>query len=87
MTHNLTKNDFCSTEYSLGMSINYVSPISVIDIHQIVKIKKYKNDDLVYGHLDLCGWCIIKFQNMNRNKAIHKCLYNLQKIRKEEYVN
>ena len=29
----------------------------------------------------------MKCQNMNSNKTIHKCLYNLQKIPKEEYIN
>ena len=87
MIHNLTKNSVCSTECSVCMSFNNVSPISVIDLHQILKIKEYKNGDLVYNDLDLCGWCVMKCQNMNTNKIIYKCLYDMQKIQKEEYVN
>ena len=52
-----------------------------------MKIKVYKNGELVYGVLDLCGWCVMKCQNMYSNKTIHKCLYELQKYLKEEYVN
>ena len=54
MTHNLTKNDFCSTEFSQCISFNNVSPISVIDSHKIVKIKEYNDGDVVYGDLDIC---------------------------------
>ena len=56
MTHDLTKNDVCLTECSVCMSFNNVSPISVIDLHQIEKIKEYKNGALAY--VDLCGWCV-----------------------------
>ena len=87
MIHNLTKNGFFSTECSVCMSFNNVSPISVIDLHQILKIKEYKNRDLVYNDLDLCGWCVMKCQNMNTHKIIHTCLYDMQQIQKEEYVN
>ena len=69
------------------MLFNNVSPISVIYLHQIIKIKEYKIGELGYGDLYLCGWCVIKYQNMNNNKLIHKCLYDLQKNPKEEYVN
>ena len=86
MTHNLTKDEFSSEEFSICMSFNNVSPISVIDLHQIIKIKEYKNGELVYGDLDLYGRCVMKYQNMNNNKSIHKCLYDLKKIPKEEYV-
>ena len=87
ITYNLTKDDVCSTECFICMPFNNVSPISVIDLHQILKIKEYKNGDLVYNDLDLCGWCVMKCQNMNTNKIIHKCLYDMQKIQKEEYVD
>ena len=68
MTHNLTKNDFCLTEYSKCISFNNISPISVFDLHKIVKIKEYNNGDVVYGDLDICGWYVMKCQNMNKNK-------------------
>ena len=49
------------------MLFNNVSPISVIYLHQIIKIKEYKIGELGYGDLYLCGWCVIKYQNMNNN--------------------
>ena len=55
MTHKLTKDDFCSAECSIYVSFNNLSPFSVIDLHQIIKIKEYKNSESVYGDLDLCG--------------------------------
>ena len=42
---------------------------------------------LIYGDLDLCGWCVMKYQNMNNNKSIYRCLYDLQKNHREEYMN
>ena len=87
MTHNLTKDDFGSEWYSIYMLFNNVSPIHVIELYQIVKIKEYKNGELVYGGLYLCWWCVIKCQNMNSNKTIHKCLYDFQHTLKEEYAN
>ena len=87
MTHNLTIYDFCSSECYICVSFNNVSPISVIDLHQIIKIKEYKNGELVYGDLDLYGRCVMKYQNMNNNKSIHKSLYDFQKIPKEKHVD
>ena len=29
----------------------------------------------------------MKYQNMNKNKSIHKCIYDMQKKHKEEYVD
>ena len=87
MTHDLTKNDVRSTEYSKCISFNNVSPISVIDVRKIVKIKEYNDGDVVYGDFDICGWCVMKFQNINKDKTIHKCIYDMQKIQKEEYVD
>ena len=55
MTHVLTKNGFCSTECSKCISFNNGSPISVINLHKIVKIKEYNDGDIVYGDLDICG--------------------------------
>ena len=83
LTHNLTKHEFCSTECSECISFNNVSPISVIDLHKVVKIKEYKNGDVVYGDLDICGWCVMKCQAMNKNKTIHNCIYDMQKVQKE----
>ena len=68
LTHKLTNKDFCSTECSKCLSFNNVSPISVIDLHNIVKYKKYNDSDVVYGDLDICGWCVLKCQNINKNK-------------------
>ena len=79
LTHKLTNKDFCSTECSKCLSFNNVSPISVIDLHKIVKIKEYNDGDVVYGDLDICGWCVMKCQNMNKNKSFHKCIYDMQK--------
>ena len=67
--------------------MNNLSPISVIDLHKIVKIKAYNNGDVVYGDLDICGWCVMKYQNMNKNKSIHKFIYDMQNMHKEEYVD
>ena len=41
---------------------------------------------LVYGHLDVCEWCIMKDQNTNQNKSIHKYLYDLQKLLKKNIL-
>ena len=60
MTHDLTKKKFCSIECSKYISFNNVSPISVIDLHKIVKIKEYNDGDVVYGDLDICGWFVLK---------------------------
>ena len=87
MTHNSSKNDFCTTECSKYISFNNLSPISVIDLDKIVKIKAYNNGDVVYGDLDICGWCVMKYQNMNNNKSIHTCIYDMQKFHKEEYAD
>ena len=35
----------------------------------------------------VCGWCVLKCQNMSKNKLIHTCIYDIQKIHKEEYVD
>ena len=29
----------------------------------------------------------MKCQNMNKNKSIHKCIYDMQKVQKEEYLD
>ena len=47
--HDLTKDDFWSVECSVCIPINNVSPISIIDLHQIVKIKEDNSDGLIYG--------------------------------------
>ena len=65
LTHKLTKKDFCSTEFSKCLSFNTVSPISVIDLQKIVKLKKCNDGDVVYGDLDICGWCVLKCQSIN----------------------
>ena len=39
LTHKLTNKDCCSTECVKYLSFNNVSPISVIDLHKIVKYK------------------------------------------------
>ena len=87
MTHNSLKNNFWATECSKCISFNNLSPISVIDLHKIVKIKEYNNGDVVYGDLDICVWCKMKYQNMSKNKPIHTGIYDMQKIHKEEYVD
>ena len=40
MTHSLTKDNFCSAEYSVCMVFNNVSLINVIDLRQILKMKE-----------------------------------------------
>ena len=86
MIHNLTKDNFCSEDCSIYMAFNNVSPISVIELHQIIKIKEYENSESVYGDLDLCGWCVIQCQNMYNNKSIHKYLYDSQNIPKKNML-
>ena len=39
-TNNLTKDDVCSGECSICMLFNNVLPISVIDLHHIIKSKE-----------------------------------------------
>ena len=85
MIHDLTKADVCTNECSICILFNNVSPISFIDINHIINIKEYIMGELVHGALDLCGWCVMKYQNRNNNKAIHRCLYDLQKSQRKMY--
>ena len=39
------------------------------------------------NQLNLCLKCVMQCQNMNNNKPIYRCRYDLQKNPKEEYVN
>ena len=57
MTHNFIKDYLCTDEWSICKLFNNVSPISLIDL----QLKEYKIGESVYGDLDLCGWCIMKY--------------------------
>ena len=54
---------------------------------KVVKLKEYNDGDVVYGELDICGWCVLKCQNNCKNKLIQTCIYDIQKIHKESYVD
>ena len=86
ITHNLTKGNFCSDECSICKLFNNKLLIRLIDLQYIKNLNDHKKDELGYGDLDVCGWCVMKDQNTNKNKSIHKYLYDLPKIPKEEYI-
>ena len=60
LTHPLTNKDYCLTECSKCLSMNNESPFSVIDVQKLVQLKEYNDGDVVYGDLDICGWCVLK---------------------------
>ena len=68
---------FCTDECSICKLFNNILPIIFIDLHHIKKLKEYKIGELVYGDLDLYAWCVMKCQNMNNNKSIHRWFYDL----------
>lgn len=83
----MDKEHFCNDKFVTCKLFNDKSAPGLIDVQNFINIKNQESGKVVYGNLDICGWVIIKKNNIYVEKNARKCINELQQINEEEIIN